>query len=182
MKIVLVCIIPIFLSAKAFASKNAYPYDTLWYDEAGKLKDEFVVTDIFFEFAKPYMAKDTTVYSVNQIKSIYLKLDSLAKIILATDAVYEIQVHSDCRGSQNYSNNLSQKRADQIYTYLISKGIQQGKLISKGYAETKPRTIMLDNSPMQLTCEFINQLTTANKEMMEFYHQLNRRVVLKRLD
>jgi outer membrane protein OmpA-like peptidoglycan-associated protein len=48
----------------------------------------------------------------------------------------EIAVHTDSRGNDEYNLELSQKRADYIVNYLISKGIQSNKVTGKGYGET----------------------------------------------
>jgi outer membrane protein OmpA-like peptidoglycan-associated protein len=49
----------------------------------------------------------------------------------------ELASHTDSRGSDAYNLALSQRRADAIKNYLISKGISPDRIISKGYGETR---------------------------------------------
>ncbi|NBB88768.1 MAG: OmpA family protein [Bacteroidetes bacterium] len=49
----------------------------------------------------------------------------------------ELSSHTDSRGSDEYNRSLSQRRADAIKNYLISKGISASRLVSKGYGETR---------------------------------------------
>ena len=49
----------------------------------------------------------------------------------------ELTSYTDSRGSDEYNLALSQRRADAIKNYLISKGMSSTRLISKGYGETK---------------------------------------------
>jgi outer membrane protein OmpA-like peptidoglycan-associated protein len=50
----------------------------------------------------------------------------------------EISAHTDNRGSDAYNLQLSQKRAESVVNYLISKGIAANRIIAKGYGESKP--------------------------------------------
>ncbi|WAC03675.1 OmpA family protein [Lacinutrix neustonica] len=50
----------------------------------------------------------------------------------------QINAHTDNQGSSRYNMNLSKKRAASTKTYLIKKGIEASRLISKGYGETQP--------------------------------------------
>jgi len=50
----------------------------------------------------------------------------------------EVAGHTDSRGSDQYNMDLSQKRAQTIRDYLISKGIAAGRLTAKGYGESQP--------------------------------------------
>lgn len=53
------------------------------------------------------------------------------------DAV--IEGHTDSRGSAEYNQSLSQRRADSVRQYLINKfGISPSRLTAKGYGESKP--------------------------------------------
>jgi outer membrane protein OmpA-like peptidoglycan-associated protein len=49
-----------------------------------------------------------------------------------------INSHTDDQGSHKYNHHLSQKRAESVVKYLVSKGISLERLHPKGYGETKP--------------------------------------------
>lgn len=50
----------------------------------------------------------------------------------------EIGAHTDDQASDSYNINLSQKRAEGVVKYLISKGIHPDRLVAKGYGESQP--------------------------------------------
>ena len=54
------------------------------------------------------------------------------------DVKVEIAGHTDSRGSDKYNMNLSQRRAEAVRNYLISKGIAAERLSAKGYGESQP--------------------------------------------
>lgn len=113
-------------------------------------------------------------------------LDSLTEIlVLNPTTVIELMAHSDCRGDENTNSEISQKRAQSVVTYLISKGIQPGRLVAKGYGESSPKTV---TKPLaraypflkpgtELTCSFIESLTDEKER--EICHQINRRTEFK---
>ncbi len=50
-----------------------------------------------------------------------------------------IEGHTDSRGSDNYNQRLSTKRAKAVMTHLVRKGkISRSRLASKGFGESKP--------------------------------------------
>lgn len=64
---------------------------------------------------------------------------TMYKILTETpDIIVEISSHTDSYGDSAYNEALSQRRAESVVNYLISKGIEQGRLIAKGYGENKP--------------------------------------------
>jgi len=66
-------------------------------------------------------------------------LDRLATFILSEGgASYEIAGHTDNEGSASSNLLLSQKRANAVRDYLITKGVSADQLIAKGYGETQP--------------------------------------------
>ena len=68
-----------------------------------------------------------------------LELDKLVQTLTDNPTVaIELSSHTDCRGKDAYNMNLSQKRAKSAVDYLISKGIADARLKSKGYGESKP--------------------------------------------
>ena len=59
------------------------------------------------------------------------------------DIKLEIQGHTDdqpLKGSKVYADNqaLSQARAESVKAYFVSKGIEEGRLIAKGFGDTVP--------------------------------------------
>lgn len=50
----------------------------------------------------------------------------------------EIQGHTDNVGNDNDNQILSERRAEAVYDYVISKGISAARLRYKGYGETQP--------------------------------------------
>lgn len=50
----------------------------------------------------------------------------------------EVAGHTDSRGSDKYNMKLSQRRAEAVRSYLISKGIAADRLTAKGYGESQP--------------------------------------------
>lgn len=57
--------------------------------------------------------------------------------------IVEIGGHTDNKGSENYNNQLSEKRAEAVVNYLVERGIPAKRLRSKGYGFSKP---LADNS------------------------------------
>ncbi len=56
----------------------------------------------------------------------------------------ELGAHTDSRGSATYNEVLSQRRADACVAYMISKGVPEDKILSKGYGEYKLRNKCAD--------------------------------------
>ncbi|OGQ08484.1 MAG: hypothetical protein A3G32_10405 [Deltaproteobacteria bacterium RIFCSPLOWO2_12_FULL_40_28] len=50
----------------------------------------------------------------------------------------EVQGHCDIRGGHEYNMGLSQRRAEAVRDYLVSKGIEASKLVARGYGLTRP--------------------------------------------
>lgn len=50
----------------------------------------------------------------------------------------EIGGHTDSQGSDAFNQKLSERRADSVQTYLVKRGIDSGRLTTKGYGETQP--------------------------------------------
>lgn len=49
----------------------------------------------------------------------------------------EINSHTDSRDSDEYNMDLSQRRAQSVVDYLVSKGIRTNRLVAKGYGESR---------------------------------------------
>ena len=56
----------------------------------------------------------------------------------------ELSSHTDSRGTANYNQQLSQKRANGVVEYLVTKGISRNRLLPIGNGESKPRNNCVD--------------------------------------
>jgi peptidoglycan-associated lipoprotein len=111
--------------------------------------------------------------------------DSLQGLIATLDAnetiVVELASHTDSRGSDERNDILSQRRAQSVVDYLISRGIDPDRMIAKGYGKRVPRTLTKDitkdgvtfTAGTVLTDSLIN--TLPNTQAKEAAHALNRR-------
>jgi outer membrane protein OmpA-like peptidoglycan-associated protein len=54
------------------------------------------------------------------------------------DTDVKIYGHTDSTGSDAINNPLSQRRAESVYNYLVSKGISGARLVSDGFGSTQP--------------------------------------------
>jgi len=69
------------------------------------------------------------------------KLDSevVAKLKDASDVRYiNVNGHTDRLGSAQYNQRLSEKRADAVRAYLVSRGVDESKIETFGYGKTTP--------------------------------------------
>jgi peptidoglycan-associated lipoprotein len=113
-------------------------------------------------------------------------LDSLAELLKLNPTIaIELMSHTDCVGDDASNSALSQKRAQSVVYYLISRGIQPGRLVAKGYGETAPKTVTKNlaqkypflKQGQELSCGFIESL--KDKDQQEVCHQINRRTEFK---
>lgn len=65
-------------------------------------------------------------------------LNELADQLKETGARVEISGHTDSSGSAAVNQALSQKRAEVVMTYLISKGVPAENLVARGYGSQAP--------------------------------------------
>ncbi|MBP6825917.1 MAG: OmpA family protein [Saprospiraceae bacterium] len=92
-------------------------------------------------------------------------LNRLAEVLRQNPAIrIQLGSHTDCRGNDNYNEDLSQKRAQSAVNYLISKGIDATRLSAIGYGETQPAE------------------NCACSRCTEAEHQANRRTTFKVLE
>lgn len=68
-----------------------------------------------------------------------LTLDGVAATLMGQPDLHtEIAGHTDSMGSEAYNQVLSQRRADAVRKYLLSKGVDAGRLTAVGYGEDEP--------------------------------------------
>jgi peptidoglycan-associated lipoprotein len=56
----------------------------------------------------------------------------------------ELASHTDSRASDQYNDELSQKRAEAVVLFLTEKGIDKERLVAKGYGKRVPRVLTAD--------------------------------------
>ncbi|HKY93449.1 MAG TPA: OmpA family protein, partial [Nevskiaceae bacterium] len=90
--------------------------------------DVIVLRGVNFEFDKSNL-------TVNA-KTI---LDNVAEELTAYPEIkVEVGGHTDAKGSDEYNQKLSERRAASVVKYLESKGIAGDRMTSAGYGESKP--------------------------------------------
>lgn len=66
-------------------------------------------------------------------------LNQVADALLAKPTLkVEVGGHTDSQGSDAYNQGLSEQRANSVMKYLVSRGIDAGRITAKGYGETQP--------------------------------------------
>lgn len=66
-------------------------------------------------------------------------LDEVAATLVKRSEIRaEVAGHTDDRGEANYNRSLSQRRAESVRSYLVSKGVDASRLTARGYGEDSP--------------------------------------------
>ena len=114
------------------------------------------------------------------------ELDTLAGFLLKNKNVkIEIGCHCDYRPIPLTHDTLTKKQAVSIREYLISKGIDQNRLVAIGYGSAYPRilTEKIVHKGVEfpkgtiITEKYIKSLKTLDEKMAAF--DLDRRIVIK---
>jgi outer membrane protein OmpA-like peptidoglycan-associated protein/tetratricopeptide (TPR) repeat protein len=98
--------------------------------EIGK---SIILKNVFYDFDKYELREDSKV----ELGKLVTFLNKYPKV------KFEISGHTDNMGGKEYNQKLSEQRAKSVYEYLVSKNIESGRLVYKGYGDTKP---VADNS------------------------------------
>jgi OOP family OmpA-OmpF porin len=66
-------------------------------------------------------------------------LDNAAGLLSTHErVVVEVAGHTDSVGSEAYNQGLSERRANAVLDYLVSKGVKASRLTARGYGEAQP--------------------------------------------
>lgn len=126
-------------------------YDTVELEKIFPEK-EIVIPNIYYDYDKATLREESLPV-----------LDKLVGFFNENnDLTIEIGSHTDSRGSDPYNLNLSQRRAQSVVDYFISKGVPKDQLTAKGYGETK------------ITNRCVNNVICSEEE-----HQQNRRTTFR---
>jgi outer membrane protein OmpA-like peptidoglycan-associated protein len=83
---------------------------------------------VYFEYDSDELTPD----SIAVLESAVLVINS------STAKRLEIAGHTDARGTDEYNERLSDKRAQSVVNYLTSHGVESSRLEAHGYGESKP--------------------------------------------
>ncbi|BAO55420.1 outer membrane lipoprotein omp16 precursor [Nonlabens marinus S1-08] len=103
---------------------------------------------IYFDFDRSFIREDAEL----ELQKVLAVLEDNPTMII------DIRSHTDSRGTEEYNERLSSRRAASTRNYLINKGIDPSRLTSKGYGES----------------ELVNECSDG-VSCSEEQHQLNRR-------
>jgi peptidoglycan-associated lipoprotein len=119
-----------FANGFEFSTKNMTISDTIFQPVGlhNLSKQPIVIPNIYYEYDKANLTTESTATIDTTIYKILIENPHI---------IAEIGSHTDARGSDDYNIVLSQKRAESVVNYLISKNIDPKRLRAKGYGETK---------------------------------------------
>ena len=130
-----------------------------------------LIENIFYDFDKATLRPESQT-----------ALDKLVQMLNDNPHVtIELSAHTDYKGSDQYNERLSQRRAESVVNYLIDHGIASDRLTPKGYGESKPKTIkrkVAERYPFLKEGDVLTEaFVTALKDevQQDSCNQLNRR-------
>ncbi len=88
---------------------------------------EINLSNIYYDFDK-WDIKDEAKPTLDVLVQL-LKDNPQIKIQLAS--------HTDCRGGDEYNQELSQRRAQSVVDYIVNKGVAATRLVAKGFGKSK---------------------------------------------
>jgi outer membrane protein OmpA-like peptidoglycan-associated protein len=111
----------------------------------------FLIENIYYDLDKWFIREDAKP-----------PLDNLVGILKQYPIRIELSSHTDSRASNEYNDELSQKRAESAVRYIMLQGIDPSRMVAKGYGETR----------------LVNRCSD-DVECTETEHQANRRTEFK---
>ncbi|MDX2304041.1 MAG: OmpA family protein [Microscillaceae bacterium] len=106
------------------------PKDSILLTDWGLVKsgEKVILDNIFFEFDKAELLPES-----------FPELNKLVTLLKNDPGIHLTLIgHTDSIGTQEKNQLLSENRAKSVVRYLKSKGIQNNRLVYKGFGETQP--------------------------------------------
>ncbi|MBS1771599.1 MAG: OmpA family protein [Bacteroidetes bacterium] len=100
---------------------------TIYMDEIVKVQT-FQVSNVYYDYDKATLRPESVT-----------ALDSVVAF-LKDNPSFNVEVYSftDSKGKDDYNKKLSEKRAQSVVDYLVGAGIEQGRLVAKGFGAAMP--------------------------------------------
>lgn len=169
-----------------FVEKEDYFNKRQKFNTNGLIKDTDFKQDVFLQPIpqKPIVLPDIY-YDLAKWNLLPQYEDSLMVLVeIMVDnpkLVIELSSHTDFRASIPYNDELSLKRAKTAVDFLVGQGIDEKRMLAKGYGERQPRLLTRDfnrdgyffKAGTTLSEPYILKLRTEGAR--EAAHQLNRR-------
>ncbi len=133
-----------------------------------------VLENIFYDFDKAALREESK-----------KELDDLIELLeINPNVTIELSAHTDRKGTQEYNQRLSQRRAQSVVDYLIAHRISKDRLTVAGYGKLQPKVVTKAIAKKYeflkvgdiLTEEFILALPPEQHEIAD---QINRRTEFK---
>jgi len=94
-------------------------------------------------------------------------LDKLTNILQKyPDTNIEVLGHTDSKGTDNYNQSLSERRASSVSTYIRTQGVSSSRLSTRGLGESDPKTSN-DTEAGRTENRRVEFVITANQKMVE---------------
>lgn len=108
-------------------------YVTVDGEKYEKVKDAIEINDgilsikVLFNFDSDVIRKNS-----------YPDLNRVVNLLNSTPVNIILAGHTDSTGSDEYNQDLSERRARSVYEYLVDKGVSSDKIETLGYGESRP--------------------------------------------
>ena len=117
-----------------------------------EIGERFVLENVYYDFDKYFIRSDAA-FDLDEVVRVMKKYPNME---------IELGSHTDSRGSDRYNQLLSQNRAKAAVAYIVQRGIEQRRIVARGYGES------------QLTNECRNGSVCSEEQ-----HQENRRTEIR---
>ena len=119
-----------FLADSILFSGDSITGEIEWVIPLKKIKPNISIKieNIYYGFDKASLRDSSRI----QLNELIIWLEDNPNVYL------EISAHTDSRGNSVYNKKLSQRRAESVVDYLVESGINENRLIAKGYGKEKP--------------------------------------------
>lgn len=165
-----------YLNSKMNLNTTSLEKDSTYYVDfvLYSINKPSVLENIFYDFDKAALRDESK-----------KELDELIELLeLNPNVTIELSAHTDRKGSQEYNQKLSQRRAQSVVDYLIAHRVSKDRLTVNGYGKFQPKVVTKSVVKKYdflkvgdiLTEEFILALP---EEQQEIADQINRRTEFK---